>query len=151
MVQSSCHPGISDDQEMIKVRHSKSRHALILELSGEIGANEAEAAKHKVARVLEELGRGYTLIEAFRGGAKISRDAMLRVADLVSACYTGSRIWRVVRIFMDGASDPGLCILHRTRWTRSVPESEADGARQAVALAEEEARENSEWLVMQGA
>jgi len=131
---------------MIKVKHSKFRRTILLELSGEIELGEVEEARAELERALDKLGYGYTLVEAFRGGVKISQEVVFQIAELVGLCYLRSRIWRVIRLFLDGGIDPGLCILHRTRWFRNVPVTEAYTARLAMAMAEEEARENSEWV-----
>lgn len=130
---------------MIKVRHSKHRRTILLELSGELGSSDAARASSEVVHALNEVGKGYALIEAFRGGTTIPVAAVPQLSEMVSLCYLRSRIWRVVRVFVSGGQDPGLCILHRTRWDRCVPMTDADTARLALAMAEEEVKENAEW------
>lgn len=89
---------------------------------------------------------GYTLIEVFRGSSHLESTGIQHLGELTRACYKDCRIWRVVRVYQNNGSDPGLIVTHRIRWKRPIPEMEADNFPAAISLAEEEITENSEWL-----
>lgn len=119
---------------------------MVLDFSGSIGSSQTKRATGEVARSLRKMGHGYTLVEAFRGVVKFSKKAAGEAGRLVGTCYERGRIWRVVTVTLDGGVDPGLRILHRTRWGRGVPETEVDRAGGALALAAREVSENSGWI-----
>lgn len=136
------------NEAMLKVLRSKSRKAVLLELSGTIGASETKRAAAELAGALRDIGHGYTLIEVFRGTSKFSQKALQIVAILARTCYDRSRIWRVVRLAVDGGHDPGLRILHVTRWGRRVPEVEHESIRDALVVAAEELEDNAHWAAV---
>lgn len=130
---------------VIKVHHSCARKAVLLRVSGEVGRGDALRAAARIALALRNMGHGYTLIEVFKGACRLSGRAGLAMAVLARTCYERGRIWRVVRISIGGGQDPGLRILHRTRWDRNVPEIDADSVGGALDLAEREAEDNLDW------
>lgn len=132
---------------MIKVRHSKSKRALLLDFSEEVNKEDVQRAEAEIDQALRDIGGGYTLIEIFHNHPHFEGGAGYFAGDMVEACYTNNRIWRVIRLQEDGNSDPGMAILHRTRWKRDVPEIEMDNIREAMAVAREEATEQRVWVL----
>lgn len=132
---------------MLKVKHSKSKRIVLLDFSGEIGKEDIKLADAEVGRALEDIGKGYTLIEVFHHHPRFTPLSGRTAGDLASKCYSASRIWRVIRVEDSPHADPGMSILHRTRWPRDVPELEMDNVREAVEVAKEETREQEDWIV----
>lgn len=130
---------------MLKVRYNKRKHTVILDFCGQVGKRDFERAVPEAETALGNIGKGYTLIEIFRRKPFLSPEISQRMGALLALCYRKSRIWRVVRVLGDSSRDPGISILHRTRWNRQVPEMETDNIRHAMGIAEEELRENRAW------
>lgn len=118
---------------------------LVLDFAGNIGEVEVRDAEAAVGKALGEMRKGYTLIEVFRGRPHFTGDGARAAGELAAACYFRNRIWLVVCVDGDGHSDPGMSILHKTRWKREVPEVRIDSIGQAVAMAKEETREQGGW------
>jgi hypothetical protein len=130
---------------MIKVRHSKSKRVLLLDFSGAVNTRDLQQAEVDIERALRDIGKGYTLVEVFRNHPCFEAGARLVAGEVVGTCYKNSRIWRVIRLEDVEYADPGVAILHRTRWRRDVPELTMDNIREAVAVAKEESAEQAEW------
>jgi hypothetical protein len=130
---------------MVKVHYSEIRRALMLDISGNLGASETSRAVTRVADALRKMEKGYTLIEVFSGKAKMTGKAVDCAAALIRTCYERGRIWRVIRLSVGGGWDPGLNILHITRWKRRIPEMEVESIGAAMRAAEEETQENEAW------
>lgn len=129
---------------MIKVRHSRARRMLVLDFAGDIGGGEVREAAEGVGHALGEMKKGYTLVEVFRGHPHFTASGAMAAGELASACYSGNRIWMAVRVEGAEYGDPGMSILHKTRWKRGVPEVQTDTIGKALAMAKEEAREQGE-------
>jgi len=132
---------------VIKVRHSKSKRVLLLDFSGGVGKQDLIQAGKDISIALSDIGRGYTLIEIFHDQPRFERGAGLEAGTMVGSCYENNRIWRVIRIEDKEHADPGLSILHQTRWKREIPVLTMDNIKEAVAVAKEEALEQSDWWV----
>ena len=132
---------------MIKVRHSKAKRALLLDFSEEVNKSDIWRAGEEIDQALRDIGRGYTLIEIFHNHPHFEDGAGCFIGDMIEACYANNRIWRVIRLQENENSDPGLSILHRTRWKREVPEIDMDNIREAIAVAREEAEEQQKWFL----
>jgi hypothetical protein len=130
---------------MIKIKYSKSRKAVVLDLSGVIEQANINQLAKRISRSIAQIGRGYTLIEVFRSPIFIGSEVAVKLGSLIKLCYHSGRIWRVVKVSHNDGRDPGLGILHRIRWSRDVPEMEVDNIRIAMRVAEEEMEENREW------
>jgi hypothetical protein len=130
---------------VIKVKHSKSKRALLVDFSGPLGKEDIDRAHRDIQAALDNIGRGYTLIEIFHDHPYFEPSASLEAGLMVGLFYKNNRIWRVIRVEENEQADPGLSILHKTRWARSVPELTMDNIRQAVATAREEAQEQFAW------
>jgi len=135
---------------MLKVHYSETRRALVLDISGNLGASETSRATARVAGALRGMRKGYTLIEVFRGKTKMTGKAVDCAGALIRTCYERGRIWRVIKLSVGGGWDPGLKILHITRWKRRVPETEVDSIGAALAAADEETQDNGAWWAAEG-
>lgn len=122
----------------------------MLDFEGDIGGGDVREATCGVARALGAMHKGYTLVEVFRGRPHFTVSGARTAGELAEACYSGNRIWMVVRVEEDERGDPGMSILHKTRWKREVPEVRIDSISQAVAMAREETKEQAEWTQGQG-
>jgi hypothetical protein len=136
---------------MIKVRHSKTRRMVLLDFGGEIGVGDVHDAVQEVGKALGDIGDGYTLVEVFRDKPHFTIAAAREAGNLAGACDSGSGIWMVVRVEGDDHCDPGMTILHRTRWKREVPEVRIGSVGQALALAAEEVREQDGCAIARAA
>lgn len=130
---------------MLKVKYSKVKRAVLLDFSGEVGVFDIKGAEKEVGAALKDIGKGYTLIEVFHDNPHFTMSASKLVGDLAACCYDDSRIWRVVRVEDRLHADPGMAILHRTRWKREIPILEMDNVRMAIEVAKEEIREQEDW------
>jgi hypothetical protein len=130
---------------MLKVKYSKSKRVVILDFAGDIRSVDIPALAKRIFRATERIGHGYTLVEIFRNPTTIGVKVAGKLGSLIKLCYAGSRIWRVVKVLPKDSQDPGIGILHRTRWGRNVPEIDTDSIHLALEIAEEEMRENAEW------
>lgn len=130
---------------MIKIISSKRRHLVILDIAGPVCKEDVAAARDKISSSLSSMKNGYTLIEIYRHTPSLGDNSGLTIGDLMSMFYAAGRIWRVVKVSHNGATDPGLVILHRTRWKRHVFEVDAGDIRQALEMAAEELCENADW------
>jgi hypothetical protein len=92
------------------------------------------------------MSKGYTLVEVYREGAGLAGRNGRHMGALLGLCYSCGRIWRVIKISVNEARDPGLGILHRTRWKREVPETEVDSVKVGAVMVGEEIKENAEWI-----
>ncbi len=130
---------------MIKVLNFQDHRAVLIAFWGGIGHSEIGRATAKVGGILREMGHGYTLIESFVENPHFSAKAARTAGKLAQVCYERNRIWRAIQIHIGKSQDPGMCVLHRTRWPRAVPESEAEDLMTALHTAEDEVVENSGW------
>jgi hypothetical protein len=134
---------------MIKVRYSARRHLLLIDfcnLEEECPVDQWKDAVRKISRALSKLSAGYTLIEVFRQNSNMDKKTIRRLGAIIDLCYAPIRIWRVLQLSHKGGVDPGLRILHRTRWKRNVPALEVSDIKHALSLAEEEISDNRDWL-----
>lgn len=135
---------------MIKVKCSKSKHLLLLDFinqGGTIAMGDFKRLVSRISRLLLKINTGYTLVEVYGRGTKIDRERIGKIGEIYRLCYGARRIWRVVQVHKNCHPDPGLRILHQTRWKRHVPMIEVSNMKRALDLAMEEVEENSEWVV----